>query len=800
MSAVLMRLRAGLRAGWRSALVLVLLIGTAGGAAIGAAAGARRTATAYDRYRSESVAHDVTIGAEGTALTSFADEIAALPQVRIAGLAAGLAVSPVDSRRAGGEMCCQAYVSDGVYGYSIDRPNVLEGRLPARDATTEALVNPAAAQALDLSPGDAFDVRVQIPGRRPGPTTRLTVTGVGVAANEIVPVTNFDTFPVLLLSPRFLGEILDPATVPFYVQTVRLHGDADAFAAAANRIAARHVRAPLFISSDDDRVARVTRSLAPLWVALTGFAGVVALTLMLVVGQLMARQLALDATDDAPMWALGMTRGDLVRLAAAKVLVIAAAGAVLAAGVAIAVSALMPIGPARLAEPHPGVEANLAILAGGAAIVVVVLLAGAAPAIRRAGRGGVRSSGAEVPFGRPSRAHRVISRLDLRPSIATGTGMALEPGHGRTAVPVRSTLLVGATALATVVVAFTFGANLGRFVATPELYGQRWDELWDATFNGIKIDDLAGNPDVEALSGGFYIPLEVEGRQVSGVGIEPLVGDALPVVFEGRAPAASDEIALGTRTLRAVGRSVGDTVSVSMGPGAETDMRVVGRAVFPRFGQGIFLPTGLGDGGLLTTHYGEDILGGSPEAGVYAFALVRYRDGRDDGPTAAALTSRCEAVNAAGDLCTVERGQVPADLTTYDRVRALPAILTGLLAAIAAASVGHALVSSVRRRRRDLAVLKAIGFTTRQVASAVGWQATTTILVALAFAIPLGVVGGRWAWIWLADTLGIPADVRIPLTTLAVTVPAAWALARVIALFPARAAARTNAASILRAE
>ena len=52
-------------------------------------------------------------------------------------------------------------------------------------------------------------------------------------------------------------------------------------------------------------------------------------------------------------------------------------------------------------------------------------------------------------------------------------------------------------------------------------------------------------------------------------------------------------------------------------------------------------------------------------------------------------------------------------------------MLATLIAMLAAGSLAHALVVSLRRNRRQLAVLKAIGFTRPQVSSVVAWQATT---------------------------------------------------------------------------
>ena len=54
--------------------------------------------------------------------------------------------------------------------------------------------------------------------------------------------------------------------------------------------------------------------------------------------------------------------------------------------IAIAASPLMPIGSARLAEPDPGVEVNVALLGAGFAVIALLPLAVLAPAAWRAVR------------------------------------------------------------------------------------------------------------------------------------------------------------------------------------------------------------------------------------------------------------------------------------------------------------------------------------------------------------------------------------------------------------------------------
>ena len=74
---------------------------------------------------------------------------------------------------------------------------------------------------------------------------------------------------------------------------------------------------------------------------------------------------------------------------------------------------------------------------------------------------------------------------------------------------------------------------------------------------------------------------------------------------------------------------------------------------------------------------------------------------------------------------------------------------------VAFATLVHVLVTSVRRRRRDLAILRTIGFTRRQISRTVAWQAATIAAAALAIGIPLGVVVGRFAWSLFASRLGV---------------------------------------------
>ncbi len=271
---------------------------------------------------------------------------------------------------------------------------------------------------------------------------------------------------------------------------------------------------------------------------------------------------------------------------------------------------------------------------------------------------------------------------------------------------------------------------------------------------------------------------------LSAYGFRRVRGDALPVVVSGRFPTSAGEVALGAQTLRDLGRSVGDQVSARTATGNVVRLRIVGQTLVPslslngtfRLGEGVAL-TGPG---LLRLDHGADP----------SFFLVDLKPGVS-----------VETVNRRYDATASALGpQRPADVRTYSRVRGTPLILAGLLALLGVGVLAHLLVTSIRSRRRDVAILKTIGFSRRQVRSTIAWQATTLIAVALIVAVPLGLVFGRWTWRNFATDLGIADGVSIPLIVLSLVALVAVVLANLIAAWPARTAARTRPAVVLRSE
>jgi ABC-type lipoprotein release transport system permease subunit len=121
----------------------------------------------------------------------------------------------------------------------------------------------------------------------------------------------------------------------------------------------------------------------------------------------------------------------------------------------------------------------------------------------------------------------------------------------------------------------------------------------------------------------------------------------------------------------------------------------------------------------------------------------------------------------------------------------------GLLALL---TITHLLLTSVHRRRRDLAVLRALGFTGGQVRATVSWMAVTLAAIALAVGIPVGLLCGRQAWRFFAVQLGISDVTRAPVLSFVLLAVAGLALAVAIALVPGISASRIRPADALRAE
>jgi ABC-type lipoprotein release transport system permease subunit len=534
-------------------------------------------------------------------------------------------------------------------------------------------------------------------------------------------------------------------------------------------------------------VARARRAVRPYTVALWLFAALTALAGIAVVGQAIVRGSRSLREARGQLGALGFTDRQLVLYAITRGAVMGIGGAVTAVVIAAAASPLMPIGPLRDIEPASGFSADgLVFVVGMSAIVILVALAAAASVRRR--RAPARSDVVA--------ASDRLARAGAPTTLVSGVRFAVDRGRDRS-VPLRSTLLGIAVAVAALVLTVVYGANLTRFTSTPTRYGWPWSyQVLVASDgeNGMTAvgRTLAATPGVESAARAFYSQFDIGGRSVAAVGIEPAKGSPFLPILTGRAPSNDHEIVLGDKTRRAIGVGVGEHVRVTA-QNRVRDFRVVGTAVFPRLApyQGSE-PTGLGIGAATTAHSVETLGAqlGRP------FYLVRTRPGsRVDA-------KRLDAKLFGGDpeQGVVRGPQRPNDVLSYDHLSQTQFALAFVLVLLALGSTVHLLVTSVRTRRRDLAVLKTLGFSRGQVRRTVLVQATVLVGTALVVAVPVGAIAGRWLWVETAHWLGIAAEPALPGAALVVIGVGAVVATNLIAFGPALIASRTRPAVALRSE
>jgi ABC-type antimicrobial peptide transport system permease subunit len=156
--------------------------------------------------------------------------------------------------------------------------------------------------------------------------------------------------------------------------------------------------------------------------------------------------------------------------------------------------------------------------------------------------------------------------------------------------------------------------------------------------------------------------------------------------------------------------------------------------------------------------------------------------------------------NTVGNGVDVIGVQRPAQIVNYRSIGSTPVVLAIGLAGGAVVALGFTLAASVRRRRRDLALLKALGFTPRQLRAALSWQATVAAVIGVVIGLPLGIVGGRELWILFAGNLNAVPDPTVPALSVVLVALGALVFANLVATPPGRAAARTSTAVLLRTE
>lgn len=282
-------------------------------------------------------------------------------------------------------------------------------------------------------------------------------------------------------------------------------------------------------------------------------------------------------------------------------------------------------------------------------------------------------------------------------------------------------------------------------------------------------------------------------------------------VVEGELPSANDEIALGSKTAERLGLAVGDTTTVEAYDG-ERRATVRGLVVLPSIGPFQADRTSPGTGALLSASFFDAlVLEVAQEAGtepgqvsadsLSGFVAVDLRPGVDSREFLASIADELPTWESSGARpFTYAEPVRPATIANVAAMRDVPVALAGLLALAMAVGLVLAIAVATRSRRRELAVLRALGCVGRQLRATVRWQALTVVVAGLAVGLPVGLATGRIAYRAFATGLGVLPDPVVPLPWVLLLVVATLALGPLAAAGPGRRAARVAAGEALRDE
>jgi hypothetical protein len=825
-NAVWLRAKTQLRGRARATVLLAVLVGLAGGMVLAAVAGARRTDAALPRFLAYDRTIDAIVEAPGTGQQPSRDPLgrelralAAQPEVAAAArLTEVILSSPDPANPTGRRRDLGLFGMDSGADRLFGRPIVVAGRLADERRAEEAVVDEELAARRHLRVGSVWRVGAyttaqlgQAGGETStapaGSTVDLRIVGIVRYPIDLLPaVTGQDNLFVnhgdLYLTPAYWHRYgPDLAGYGVLIGVILQHGQADLprLAADVRRLFGPGAAVgPLepgtgLSATGGGVVPGLRRAIRLESGALLAFAALAAVAALLLVGQTLGRQIFLESLEDPTLRALGMTGGELVGVALVRAALIGVAGAAVAVATAVALSPLTPIGLARRAELHPGVSADLSVLAPGALAVIALVAVSAALLAGRTSRTHTGALGVvELPSpGRPSRVAGLLARASFPPTAVTGARLALEPGRGRTAVPVRSAIAGAAAAVCALTAAGVFGASLARLAATPVAYGWTWDVSVGGFASAPEVQRAAKALDANAAVDGYLgvaagEALLVDGHRVEVMAVQRGKGAVPLAVLEGREPVRPGEVALGTTTMRQLGKRLGDTVTLAVDRGKPSQrLLLVGRMVLSAGPLDNAIAPG--KGAVVDIQVLRRVVPDVPQV-----LLVRLDHAADQGRAVAGLQRAFPG--------TVVRPIPHPDIEDVQRVDYLPGVLAALVALLALGTVTHALASAVRRRRRDLAVLKTLGFVRRQVSATVAWQATAFAVAAVVVGVPLGIAVGRWAWRLVANSLGVVPEPVMPRSGLLVVAGGALLAANLIAAGPGWVAGRLRPALVLRSE
>ncbi len=802
MGALRLLFRAEFRRRWRSWLVLATLIAVVGGVALAAAAAGRRTDSAFPRF----------VAAYGFDAGVYAMR----PMPKLAGLPGVSSATDVVGPFSGQPTCdCTSPINPTDFEVLVVPPGgrpiykLISGHLPDPSAPDQVLASFTLQQYDGVHLGtvihvpfysaaqaSAYGNAIGAPPKPDGPAVAFHVVGFEAAETEFPSGSSLSYY--LYTTPAFARTLL-PRTATGHLYFARLRNGAAGVPQFSRQVSSLGAEA----YNLNEIAASVQASIHPQAVGWWILAMLAALVALAVVGQALVRQSIVESEDYPTMAAIGADRRQLLALGLARNVAVGLAGAAGAVVVATVLSPLAPLGEARIAETSTGVTLDPLVLPLGAlATVLVVFGLGIWPALRatRTLRAGKRTG---EPH--PSAVVARLAALGAPPSAMIGVRSALERRSGGATVPVGAALIGTPLAVAALCATGVFGASLSNLTATPRLYGAPFQLNISNPSGGLSPALLASLEHNKAVSGimkGFAAQVSVNKVAVGAAVVTPIKGRVLLSTVSGHVPDGDGQIGLGATTMRQAGAHLGSVVRVTVsspsGARRTVPFRVVAQISFP-----VLSGLSLGTGSAFTIAGYENAAcppGPRQSACLRALSSERVAGGLlvsfVSGPAGqAAISHYLDTYQSVAALVIA-----PTALVNFGEAVNFPLIFGAMLAVFGAATLVHLLVVSVSRRRREIGLLKALGFVNGQVAATVAWQATTVAIVGIVIGVPLGILIGRAMWSAFASNLGFVPVSIVQGWLLAALIAGVLAAANLLAALPALAARRSQAGQLLRTQ
>ena len=580
---------------------------------------------------------------------------------------------------------------------------------------------------------------------------------------------------------------------PMYLMAYRLRSSSTLgdIAAAVDAITAI-VPADAVIGTSNylDRKLNADRTTAVMIPFLLAFSVFALVASALIIANLVGGAVIAGVREIGIMKSVGFTPGQVVAVFAGQMLLPAGLGCAfgLPAGVLLSQPFLSDtahaFGLPRTFGVAPGPDA------AGVGAILLVVVACAVLASLRAGRWSAAKAivAGSAPAGSGgARQSSFAGAIPLPRSLTLGLGDSL-------AKPVRSAMTIAAIVIGVATVSFAFGLHQSLDLVASAL--SRQEQVQVEVFAESASKNDSSTPSDEAITS-LITAQPGTGRFVA-VGhadlTVPRAGETVPVtayrgdsswlgfvLIHGRWFSAPGEAVAPTAFFTRTGHQVGDTISASL-YGTPVRLTLVGE-IFDSQGDNVLLRTGF------------DSLPARLAASNYE---VQLRPGTD----AVAYASTLEA--AGPGLTAQVNGSRGID-TAFLLINSVLVGLALVLGLIAVSGVFNTVVLNTRERARDIAILKTVGMTPRQV--------VTMILASVAVLGILGAVAGIPAGIglhrYILTVMGqIAAGTAIPDAFFGVFagvvmvgfIAAGVVIAILGALLPARWAARSRITAVLQAE